>query len=59
MDHLQIKMYFTTVAISTGLTLALAPVGAFVWAKAADGVWVANNVVYPQVGSCMSSTQVA
>ncbi|KAK5656743.1 hypothetical protein OQA88_4291 [Cercophora sp. LCS_1] len=44
-------MHFTALAISTGLTIALAPAGAFGWAKAANGVWVANNKVYGQVGS--------
>ncbi|KAK3395322.1 hypothetical protein B0H63DRAFT_534079 [Podospora didyma] len=40
-------MHFTAVVIS----LVLAPVGALAWAKAGNGVWVANNKVYPQVGS--------
>ena len=40
-------VHSTTLVLSTGLTLALAPTGAFAWAKAANGVWVANNKVYP------------
>lgn len=46
-------MHFTALALS--IALALAPAGVFGWAKAADGVWVANNVVYPQVGNCKYS----
>jgi hypothetical protein len=48
-----------TPLIITSLTLALAPAGAFAWAQAGDGTWVANNEWYPKVGDCKSGLAVA
>jgi len=39
-------MHFSTV-----FALALALVGVFGWAQAADGRWIANNKFYPQVSA--------
>ncbi|KAH8760633.1 hypothetical protein BGZ57DRAFT_879761 [Hyaloscypha finlandica] len=44
-------MHVTTLILSTGLTLALAPAGVLAWAQAGNGVWVANNVWYSRVGN--------
>jgi hypothetical protein len=44
-------MQLTSIVISTGLALAMAPFGALAWAKAANGVWVASNTWYPRVGN--------
>jgi hypothetical protein len=49
-------MHVTTLILSTGLTLALAPAGVLGWAQAANGVWVASNTWYPRVGNCKSAT---
>jgi len=49
-------MHVTTLILSTGLTLALAPAGVLAWAQAGNGVWVANNVWYSRVGNCESAT---
>jgi len=44
-------MQLTSIIISTGLALALAPAGALGWAKDASGIWVVNNKWYPRVGN--------
>ncbi|KAK0735343.1 hypothetical protein B0T21DRAFT_411979 [Apiosordaria backusii] len=44
-------MQLTSIVLSTGLALALAPAGALAWAQAANGVWVASNTWYSRVGN--------
>jgi hypothetical protein len=44
-------MQLTSIIISTGLAIALAPAGALGWAQAGDGVWVAHNTWYGRVGN--------
>ena len=51
------KMHLTTL-----IALALVPAGALAaptpWAQAANGEWIANNTVYPRVGSRKSTSGV-
>jgi len=49
-------MHFTSLILST---LAIVPLGAFAWAKAGNGVWIANNKVYERVGNCKSHISVS
>ena len=52
------RMHFTTLI---GLTLV--PAGAFAaptpWAQSAAGEWIANNTIYPKVGSGKSTSSVS
>ncbi|KAK4441937.1 hypothetical protein QBC34DRAFT_278072, partial [Podospora aff. communis PSN243] len=43
-------MRLTTLLAAT-LTLIAAPTAVLGWAQASNGVWVANNKVYPRVGN--------
>jgi hypothetical protein len=55
--HIQLfTMHITTLILSTGLTLALAPAAVIAWAQAPDGTWVASNTWYAHVGNCKSAT---
>jgi hypothetical protein len=50
-------MHFTTI-----IAVALIPAGAFAaptpWAQSAAGEWIANNTIYPKVGSGKSTSSV-